>query len=136
MGLRWSRFEQFLFEALFLLVAFVNRFMPVFIRQGGSYVLLATCGAGSAHTRRWCDGAASPAEPPGQRRGDDRNGDVAGDPVPAHRLVWAFFDAEQVQLIDTALRTRIPAGSDIGGAFLLTAAFWPARLLGIELCVA
>ncbi|SEH90520.1 Uncharacterized conserved protein, DUF2236 family [Mycolicibacterium rutilum] len=41
MGLRWSRFEQFLFEALFLLVAFVNRFMPVFIRQGGSYVLLA-----------------------------------------------------------------------------------------------
>ncbi|WP_083410852.1 hypothetical protein [Mycolicibacterium rutilum] len=50
-------------------------------------------------------------------------------------LVWAFFDAEQVQLIDTALRTRIPAGSDIG-AFLLTAAFWPARLLGIELCVA
>nr|WP_109789385.1 hypothetical protein [Mycolicibacterium flavescens] len=50
-------------------------------------------------------------------------------------LVWAFFDAEQVQLIDTALRTRIPAGSDIG-AFLLTAAFWPAGLLGIDLCVA
>lgn len=41
MGLRWSRFEQFLFEMLFLFVAFVNRFLPVFIRQGGSYVLLA-----------------------------------------------------------------------------------------------
>lgn len=41
MGLRWSPFRQFLFESLFLLVAFVNRFMPVFLRQGGSYVLLA-----------------------------------------------------------------------------------------------
>ncbi|OBG91946.1 hypothetical protein A5698_20180 [Mycobacterium sp. E136] len=40
MGLRWSGFRQFLFESLFLTVAFVNRFMPVFIRQGGSYVLL------------------------------------------------------------------------------------------------
>lgn len=40
-GLRWSPFRQFLFESLFLLVAFVNRFMPVFLRQGGSYVLLA-----------------------------------------------------------------------------------------------
>ncbi|BBY43695.1 hypothetical protein [Mycolicibacterium celeriflavum] len=50
-------------------------------------------------------------------------------------LAWAFFDAEQVQLIDTALRTRIPAGSDIG-AFMLTAAFWPANLLGVELCAA
>ena len=49
-------------------------------------------------------------------------------------LVWAFFDAEQVQLIDTAFRTRIPAGSDIG-AFLVTALFWPANLFGIELCV-
>ncbi|RAV07484.1 hypothetical protein DQP55_21770 [Mycolicibacterium sp. GF69] len=41
LGLRWSPFRQFLFESLFLLVAFVNRFMPVFLRQGGSYVLLA-----------------------------------------------------------------------------------------------
>lgn len=49
-------------------------------------------------------------------------------------LAWAFFDAEQVQVIDTALRNRIPAGSDIG-AFMLTAVFWPAKLLGIELCV-
>jgi len=48
-------------------------------------------------------------------------------------LVWAFFDAEQVQVIDNAWRARLPAGSDIG-AFLVTAAFWPVRLLGIGLC--
>nr|WP_090281599.1 oxygenase MpaB family protein [Mycolicibacterium komanii]CRL78218.1 hypothetical protein CPGR_05103 [Mycolicibacterium komanii] len=41
MGLRWSAFRQFLFESLFLTVAFANRFLPVFIRQGSSYVLLA-----------------------------------------------------------------------------------------------
>jgi uncharacterized protein (DUF2236 family) len=41
MGLRWSGFKQRQFELLFLLVAFGNRFLPVFIRQGGSYVLLA-----------------------------------------------------------------------------------------------
>ncbi|EKF24576.1 hypothetical protein C731_1355 [Mycolicibacterium hassiacum DSM 44199] len=40
MGLRWSGSRQFLFEMLFLLVAFVNRFIPVFLRQGGSYLLL------------------------------------------------------------------------------------------------
>ena len=38
---QWSGFNQRQFETLFLLVAFVNRFLPVFIRQGGSYVLLA-----------------------------------------------------------------------------------------------
>jgi uncharacterized protein (DUF2236 family) len=41
MGLSWGRFRQNLFESLFLTVAFVNRFLPVFIRQGGSYILLA-----------------------------------------------------------------------------------------------
>jgi uncharacterized protein (DUF2236 family) len=41
MGLQWSGFKQRQFEWLFLLVAFVNRFLPVFIRQGSSYVLLA-----------------------------------------------------------------------------------------------
>lgn len=41
MGLKWSDFRQRQFENLFLLVAFANRFLPVFIRQGGSYVLLA-----------------------------------------------------------------------------------------------
>jgi len=41
MGLRWNDFRQRQFERLFLLVAFANRFLPVFVRQGGSYVLLA-----------------------------------------------------------------------------------------------
>ncbi|MGE2720954.1 oxygenase MpaB family protein [Mycolicibacterium celeriflavum] len=41
MGLRWNGMRQLLFESLFLTVAFVNRFLPVFIRQSGSYVLLA-----------------------------------------------------------------------------------------------
>jgi uncharacterized protein (DUF2236 family) len=41
MGVQWSGFRQHLFESLFLIVAFVNRFLPVFVRQGGSYILLA-----------------------------------------------------------------------------------------------
>lgn len=40
-GYRWGPGRQRLFEWLFLLVAFGNRFLPVFIRQGGSYLLLA-----------------------------------------------------------------------------------------------
>lgn len=41
MGLRWSATRQRWFERLFLFVALVNRFLPVFVRQGGSYILLA-----------------------------------------------------------------------------------------------
>ncbi len=41
LGVRWSGTRQRLFERLFLFVAFANRFLPGFIRQGGSYVLLA-----------------------------------------------------------------------------------------------
>ncbi len=41
MGLRWGNARQRWFERLFLMVAFANRFLPVFIRQGGSYALLA-----------------------------------------------------------------------------------------------
>lgn len=41
LGLTWGRGRQRMFEGLFLLVAFVNRFLPPFIRQGGSHVLLA-----------------------------------------------------------------------------------------------
>lgn len=37
----WTAGQQRRFEYLFLLVAFVNRFLPKFIRQAGSYVLLA-----------------------------------------------------------------------------------------------
>lgn len=39
--LPWGRGRQWWFEQLFLFVAFVNRFLPVFVRQGSSYVLLA-----------------------------------------------------------------------------------------------
>jgi uncharacterized protein (DUF2236 family) len=41
LGVRWSRGKQRRFEWLFVLVAFVNRFLPAFIRQGGSFVVLA-----------------------------------------------------------------------------------------------
>jgi uncharacterized protein (DUF2236 family) len=41
LGMRWSPARQRLFDQLFLLVAFVNRFLPSFIRQGGSHLLLA-----------------------------------------------------------------------------------------------
>ena len=41
MGMTWNEARQRRFERLFRLVAFVNRFLPSFIRQGGSYVLLA-----------------------------------------------------------------------------------------------
>lgn len=41
LGVSWGRSRQRLFEQLFLFVAFVNRFLPGFVRQGGTYVLLA-----------------------------------------------------------------------------------------------
>ena len=50
-------------------------------------------------------------------------------------LVFAFFGAEQVQLIDTHLKTVLPAGSDLA-AYVLTALFWPAALFGVDVCVA
>ena len=49
-------------------------------------------------------------------------------------LVFAFFKAEQVALIETQLQTRLPAGSDIA-AYGLTALFWPAELFGVDVCV-
>jgi uncharacterized protein (DUF2236 family) len=41
MGIGWSVRKQRHFELLFLFVALVNRFLPGFIRQGGSYLLLS-----------------------------------------------------------------------------------------------
>lgn len=41
LGVTWSETRQRRFARLFLLVAFVNRFIPPFLRQGGSHVLLA-----------------------------------------------------------------------------------------------
>lgn len=41
LDVKWSKGKQRRFEWLFLLVAFVNRFLPVFLRQGGSFIVLA-----------------------------------------------------------------------------------------------
>jgi uncharacterized protein (DUF2236 family) len=41
LGVSWSRGRQRRFEWLFLLVAFINRFLPVFLRQSGSFIVLA-----------------------------------------------------------------------------------------------
>ncbi|MBY0289403.1 MAG: hypothetical protein K2X52_20055 [Mycobacteriaceae bacterium] len=48
-------------------------------------------------------------------------------------FVWAFFDAEQVQLFDTAFRIRLPAGFEIL-AYVQTAAMWPQLMLGADVC--
>jgi uncharacterized protein (DUF2236 family) len=40
LGVRWTNGKQRRFEYLFLAVAFANRFLPVFIRQGGSFAVL------------------------------------------------------------------------------------------------
>ncbi|WP_197383498.1 oxygenase MpaB family protein [Mycolicibacterium mengxianglii] len=40
LGVTWTDRRQRQFERLFLVVAFANRFLPRFIRQGGSYLLL------------------------------------------------------------------------------------------------
>ncbi|MFV1364535.1 hypothetical protein AAHH97_13960 [Mycolicibacterium elephantis] len=50
-------------------------------------------------------------------------------------LVWAFFDAEQVRAIETALQARLPAGADIA-AFVQTTLLWPLLLLGTDVCMA
>ncbi|MGV0791610.1 hypothetical protein [Mycolicibacterium sp. XJ1819] len=49
-------------------------------------------------------------------------------------LVWAFFDAEQVRLVETQLQRLLPAGAEIF-AFVVTAGTWPVLLLGVDLCV-
>jgi hypothetical protein len=49
-------------------------------------------------------------------------------------LVFAFFGAERVRLIETQLQTRLPAGADVA-AYGLTALMWPATLFGVDVCV-
>ncbi len=41
LGLGWGPRRQWWFERLFLVVAFANRFLPVFVRQAGTFLLLA-----------------------------------------------------------------------------------------------
>jgi hypothetical protein len=95
-----------------------------------------TCAGGSAITERWCRAVL--------RRVLSRRASVEAMiefalwmaiPYIVIGLVFAFFGAEQVQLIETQLQTRLPAGSDIA-AFVLTVLLWPAMLLGVDVCVA
>jgi uncharacterized protein (DUF2236 family) len=41
LGVRWTKGRQRRFEWLFLVVAFTNRFLPVFIRQCGSFLMVS-----------------------------------------------------------------------------------------------
>ncbi|WKG00979.1 hypothetical protein [Mycolicibacterium sp. HK-90] len=50
-------------------------------------------------------------------------------------LVWTFFHPEQVQLIETSLLTKFPAGADLV-AFGQVTLLWPVLLLGADVCVA
>lgn len=53
LGVSWSTGKQWRFERLFLLVAFVNRFIPPFLRQGAATFCWPMCGGEC--------GAANPA---------------------------------------------------------------------------
>ena len=50
-------------------------------------------------------------------------------------LVWTFFHPEQVQLIETSLLTKFPAGANLV-AFGQVTLLWPVLLLGADVCVA
>jgi hypothetical protein len=95
-----------------------------------------TCAAGPAITERWCDVVLL-------RRVLSRRVSVEAMiefalwmaiPYLVIGLAFAFFGAQQVQLIETQLQTRLPAGSEIA-AYLLTALSWPATLFGVDVCV-
>ncbi|WP_374214064.1 MULTISPECIES: hypothetical protein [Mycolicibacterium] len=50
-------------------------------------------------------------------------------------LLWTFFHPEQVQLIESELLTRIPAGANLV-AFGQVTLLWPLLLVGGDICVA
>ncbi|WP_105367073.1 hypothetical protein [Mycolicibacterium porcinum] len=50
-------------------------------------------------------------------------------------LAWTFFHPEQVQLIESSLLTKSPAGADLV-AFGQVTLLWPVLLLGADVCVA
>jgi hypothetical protein len=94
------------------------------------------CADGSAITERWCEAVL--------RRMLSRRVSVdamiefalwMAVPYIVIGLVFAFFGAEQVQLFETQLQTRLPAGSDIA-AYLLTALLWPFEVVGGHVCAA
>lgn len=56
-------------------------------------------------------------------------------PYLAIGLVFTFFHPEQVQLIETSLFTKFPAGADLV-AFSQVTLLWPFLLLGADICIA
>jgi hypothetical protein len=95
-----------------------------------------TCAVGSVSTERWCETVL--------RRVLSRRVSVEAMiefalwmaiPYLLTGLVFAFFGVEQVQLIETQLQTRLPAGSDVA-AYILMTLLWPASLFGVDVCVA
>ncbi|WP_448470229.1 hypothetical protein [Mycolicibacterium sp. XJ870] len=50
-------------------------------------------------------------------------------------LVWTFLHPDQVQLIESELLTRVPAGANLV-AFGQVTVLWPILLIGGEVCVA
>lgn len=49
-------------------------------------------------------------------------------------LAWTFFHPDQVQLIETELLTKVPAGADLV-AFGQVTLLWPLLLMGGHICV-
>ncbi|MBU9765249.1 hypothetical protein FR943_15525 [Mycobacterium sp. TNTM28] len=49
-------------------------------------------------------------------------------------LVWTFFHPDQVQLIETSLLTKFPAGANLV-AFGQVTLLWPVLLLGADVCI-
>jgi hypothetical protein len=45
-----------------------------------------------------------------------------------------LYSLRQLQIGETQLQTRLPAGSDIA-AFVLTVLLWPAMRFGFDVCV-
>ena len=92
------------------------------------------CAGGSAITERWCEAVLRRIL--SRRVSVDAMIEFAlwmAIPYIVTGLMFAFFGAEQVQLIETQLPTRLPAGSEIA-AFLLTALLWPFQLVGVGVC--
>jgi hypothetical protein len=94
------------------------------------------CAAGFAITERWCEAVLRRVL--SRRVSVDAMIEFAlwmAIPYILIGLVFAFVGAEQVQLIETQLQTRLPAGSEIA-AFVLTALLWPFQLVGVGVCAA
>lgn len=48
-------------------------------------------------------------------------------------VAWTFFHPEHMQLFETALQTRLPAGADLAG-FGISILLWPMLMFAPGLC--